>query len=67
MQTIIRNTRNNLEAQGASGMPADAGDSVTFGSIRTGCAYGANLWSVPKGLAGMQCSGGRTSGPGDDV
>ena len=67
MQTIIRNTRNSLEAQFASGMPAGAGGSVSFGSVRTGFAYGANLWSAPLGLAGMQCSGGRISGPGDDV
>jgi hypothetical protein len=67
MQTIIRNTRNSLEARLASGMPAGAGGSVTVGSVRTGFAYGANLWSAPTGLSGMQCSGGRTSGPGDDV
>ncbi len=67
MQTIIRNTRNSLEAPRASGMPAGAGGSVTFGSVRTGFAYGAILGSAPTGLAGMQCSGGRISAPGDDV
>lgn len=67
MQTIIRNTRNSLEAQLASGMPAGAGASVSVGPLHTGFANGANLWSAPLGLAGMQCSGGRISGPGDDV
>jgi hypothetical protein len=67
MQTIIRNTRNSLEARLASGMPAYAGGSVSFGSVGTGSAYGANLCSTPTDLSGMQCSGGRTSGPGDDV
>lgn len=67
MQTIMRNNRNSLEAQRASGMPAGAGGSVSFGSVRTGFAYGANLWSAPTGLSGMQCSGRRISGPGDDV
>jgi hypothetical protein len=67
MQTIIRNTRNCLDARLASGMPAGAGGLVTFGSVRTGFAYGANLCSEPTGLSGMQCSGGRTSGPGDGV
>ena len=66
MQTI-RNTRNSLEARLASGMPAGAGGSVKSGSVRTGFAYGANLWAVPTSNSGMQCSGGRTSGPGDDV
>ena len=67
MQTIIRNTCNSLEAQRASGMPAGAGGSVSVGPVRSGFAYGANLWSLPMGLVGMQCSGGRISGPGDDV
>ena len=67
MQTIIRNTRNSLEAQLASGMPAGAGDSVSLGSVRTGFACGANLCLSAPGNSGMQCSGGRTSGPGDDI
>lgn len=67
MQTIIRNTRNTLEAQLASRMPAGAGGPVSVGSVNTGFAYGVNLCLTAAGISGMQCSGGRTSGPGDDV
>lgn len=67
MQTIIRNTCNSLEAQRASGMPAGAGGSVPVDPGHSGFADGANLWTAPMGLVGMQCSGGRISGPGDDV
>ncbi len=66
MQTI-RITRNSLEARLASWMPAGAGVTVTFGTVRTGFAYGANLCPAASGPSGMQCSGGRTSGPGDDL
>ncbi len=66
MQTI-RNTRNSLEAQLASWMPVGAGVTVMSGSAGTGFARGANLCPAVTGISGMQCSGGRISGPGDDV
>lgn len=66
MQTI-RNTRNSLESQLASGMPVGAGIAATSGPVGTGFASGANLGLTASGLSGMQCSGGRTSGPGDDL
>lgn len=66
MQTI-RNTRNSLEARFASGMPVGAGVTVTSCVVCTGFAHGANLGLTALGLSGMQCSGGRTSGSGDDV
>ena len=66
MQTI-RNTRNSLEARLASWMPAGAGVTVTFGTDCTGFAHGANLCPAVTAPSRMQCSGGRISGPGDDV
>jgi hypothetical protein len=67
MQTIIRNTRKSLEAQLASGKPVGAGIAVTSGLVGTGFAGGANPGLTASGPSGMQSSGGRTSGPGDDV
>lgn len=64
MQTI-RNTRNCLEAQLASGTPAVVGVSALSGS--TGFTPGVSLGPKAMGLSGMQCSGGRISVPGDDV
>lgn len=66
MQTI-RNTRKRLESRLASRMPAGAGVTVTTGPVNTGFAYGANLGLTASGRSGMQCGGGRTSGPGDDM
>ena len=66
MQTI-RNTRNSLEARLASWVPVGAGVKVVSGFVGNGFAHGANLCLTASGISGMQCSGGRTSGPGDDV
>jgi len=66
MQTI-RNTRKSLESRLASGMPVGAGVTVMSGPAGTGFAYGTSLGLTASGFSGMQCSGGRTSGPGDDI
>ncbi len=66
MQTI-RNTRNCLEAQLASGTPAVVGVSALSGSGSTGFTPGVSLGPKAMGLSGMQCSGGRICLPGDDI
>ncbi len=61
-----RITRNTHLAQSAPGMSARAVLTGTLASGFNGSGNGTGV-RLAKGPAGMQCSGGPVSRPGDDV